>query len=525
GIQILIENHGGISNNGRWLADLLDSLAGHNVKAVADFDNWCLRRANGQLWGAPCRERYNRYQGMMELMPYAAGVSVKAFNFDAQGKESDMDYDVLFDIIHASGYTGPLGIEYEGDDLPAREGILRTLDLARRSWERKPIVTTVKRQQIDETLQGFVDSGQIAGASALIFEKGNEVYFNTFGYADLAAKLPLERNTIMQIFSMTKPITGVALMQLYEKGMFQLDDPVGMHLPELAELKVYVGAENGKVKTINPNRPMTIRDLTRHTGGFYNGADIPALKKLQEQAGTRGVDHTLSELAVKMAQVPLQFHPGAQWEYGPSVDIQALLVERLSGQPFGAYLREHVLDPLGMSQTRYHVPAEDQERMSAMYVREPDGALNQLSTDEGQAFNLTEQILTPGGWGLTATLDDYQRFARMLVNGGALDSVRILSSETIRLMATNHLADEVTERIWLPSKGEVGFGIDFAVRLRPPSKPEENRGSVGEFFWDGAASTLFWVDPANELTAVLFVQLRPYDQIGLHRAFRKAVYE
>jgi len=181
-----------------------------------------------------------------------------------------------------------------------------------------------------------------------------------------------------------------------------------------------------------------------------------------------------------------------------------------------------VLAPLGMSETRYVVPEADRDRMAAVYRRGDDGALSPI--DGIDTFNTQAWPLTPGGWGLTSTLDDYSRFAQMLLNGGVLDGVRILQPETVRLMATSHLDDAVTQRMWLPSKGQVGFGIDFAVRVRPPASADENPGTVGEFFWDGAASTLFWVDPVNELTAVLFVQLMPFDGVGLHHGVREAVY-
>lgn len=525
GVRIIIENHGGISNNGAWLADLLYQLEDVEVGSLADFDNWCVNRVGGLLWGAPCTDRYNRYQGMLELMPYAAGVSVKAFNFDAAGKEPDMDYSVLFDILHATDYDGWLGIEYEGDDLPSREGIRKTLSLARKSWQRKPVVDTAARQRLETMLAEFTKPGGVAGISALVYEKGEEVYFGAAGFADRNGQVPMARNTIAQIYSMTKPLTATALMLLHEEGRFFLDDPVADFIPELAGVRVFDGVNAaGEVKTVAPKRAMTIRDLTRHTAGFYNGGDTPALRPLWEAAATRAYDHTLSGLAEKLATIPLLFHPGEQWEYGPSVDMQALLVERISGQPFDEYLREHVLDPLGMEETRYFVPEGDRPRMSAVYRRQEDGTLTQLPDEEAHAFNINEQMLTPGGWGLTSTLDDYMTFARMLVNDGTHEGRSILRPETVRLMATNHLADSVTERIWLPGKGQVGFGIDFAVRMRPPATAEENNGRVGEFFWDGAASTLFWVDPANELTAVLFVQLFPYDQIGLHKAFRDAVY-
>jgi CubicO group peptidase (beta-lactamase class C family) len=191
--------------------------------------------------------------------------------------------------------------------------------------------------------------------------------------------------------------------------------------------------------------------------------------------------------------------------------------------PYAEYVQKHVLDPLKLSKTRYYLPEEERAKFAAAYVKGEDGKLNRAPAEMVDIFNLNHWPLTPGGYGLTSTLDDYMRFARMLVHKGSLDNTTILKPETVQLMATNHLADSVTERMWLPSKGTVGFGIDFAVRVKSPQSVEENNGMVGEFFWDGAASTLFWVDPVNELTAVLFVQKFPFDR-ALHKKFRDAVY-
>jgi CubicO group peptidase (beta-lactamase class C family) len=234
--------------------------------------------------------------------------------------------------------------------------------------------------------------------------------------------------------------------------------------------------------------------------------------------------NTLTQMAERLGRVPLWFHPGERWAYGPSVDVQALVVERISGQPFDRYVQEHILTPLRMRETRYFVPESDRARFAASYQRSDSGVLTRQPDASAHSFNTGHWPLTPGGFGLTSTLDDYMRFARMLVNGGELDGVRILRPETVRLMATSQLSDSVTQRSWLPGKGQVGFGIDFAVRVRPPASAAENNGVVGEFFWDGAASTLFWVDPVNQLTAVLFVQLFPFDRIHLHKSFRDAVY-
>jgi CubicO group peptidase (beta-lactamase class C family) len=377
--------------------------------------------------------------------------------------------------------------------------------------------------RIDSTLNRFVASGNIAGVSALIFEKDKEVYYNAFGYADREAQKPMSRSTIVQIYSMTKPITGVALMTLYEQGKFDLDDPLSKYAPEFANMQVYQGVDaKGKMILKALDRPITIRDITRHTAGFPNRPNIPGLSEVLAEANPMDRNNTLAQMAEKLGQVPLWFQPGTQWEYGPCVDVQAFLVERISGLPYGEYVRQYVLDPMKMQETRYYIPEADRHRFAALYRRTGEGTLER---DTVTYSNYTEHWpLTRGGSGLTSTLDDYMRFARMLVHEGSLDSVSILKPETVELMATNQLADSITERNFLPSKGQVGFGIDFAVRLAPPASAEENNGVVGEFFWDGAASTLFWVDPANEITAVLFVQLFPYDQIGLHKGFRDAVY-
>lgn len=381
------------------------------------------------------------------------------------------------------------------------------------------------KTRIDATLKTFIDSGKIAGVSALIFEKNKEVYFNAFGYADREKGIPMDRNTIVTIYSMTKPVTGVALMKLYEQGAFQLDDPLSKYAPEFADMKVYKGVDpSGKLILEPARRPITIRDITRHTAGFVNGADLPGLSELARETNATSRENTLSEMAKKLASLPLMFHPGEQWAYGPSVDVQAYLVERLSGKPFDQFLKENIFDPLGMNTTRYLVPASDSNRYAAIYRRSDDGTLTRIPDNESKSFNTKDWPLKPGGYGLTSTLDDYMRFARMLVSEGTLDNSTILKPETVKLMATNHLSDSVTERMWLPSKGQVGFGVDFAVRLRPPATKDENNGVAGEFFWDGAASTLFWVDPVNELTAVLFVQLMPFDRVKLHKKFRDAIY-
>ena len=375
--------------------------------------------------------------------------------------------------------------------------------------------------RIDSMLQSIVSDNIVAGASALIFEKGREVYFNAYGYADREAGVPMARNTIATIYSMTKPVTGVTLMTLYEKGLFKLDDPLARYAPEFGDMQVAARLDDSGKRILEPlDRPITIADITRHTAGFSRRTDL-GLDKLHTEADLLGKENTLADMASKLSGIPLGYQPGTRWEYGISVDVQAYLVEQLTGKPFDAYMREVVLDPLGMDDTGYYVPVGKRNRVAAVYSRTDQG-LDRVPDNQVHEINFGQWPMKPGGWGLKATIDDYMKFARMLVNGGSYNGVKVLEPETVKLMATNHLP-EVQDSSWLPSKGRVGFGIDFAVRTAPPQSAEERNGVVGEFFWDGAASTLFWVDQVNELTAVLFIQVFPF-QGNVHKDFRDAVY-
>ena len=385
------------------------------------------------------------------------------------------------------------------------------------------VVDAAAKTRIDSTLRAHVASGRIAGASAVIWEKGGEAYFGAFGMADREANRPMTRDVIAQIFSMTKPVTGVAMMQLYEQGKFRLDDPLAKHLPEFADVRVYAGSDaSGAPRLESPSRPITVADITRHTAGFATTGADSALGRLFRAADPLARTNTITQFAQRLATVPLAFSPGTRWSYGISVDVQAALVERLSGQPFGEYVRQHILEPLRMRETRWFVPENDRARFAAMYQR-ADSGLVRAPDSLAKSYNTNRWPLIQGASGLTSTLDDYLRFARMLLNGGELDGARILKPETVRLMATNHLPATVRDSSFLTGKGQVGFGIDFAVRHSAPKSAAEMNGAVGEFFWDGAASTLFWVDPANQLTAVLFTQVVPFDA-RLHKVFRDAVY-
>jgi len=380
---------------------------------------------------------------------------------------------------------------------------------------------------ITKTLRGFVDQGELVGVSALVTIDGKEAYFGAFGLADREANRPMTRDTVVQIYSMTKPLTGTALMQLWEQGKFHLDDPVTKYIPEFANVKVFDGLnDSGAPILVAPNRPFTIRDLTRHTSGLtYGGSsENDTIKKLATAIDPLAITNTLDEFARRLGTLPLEFQPGAKWRYSFAVDVQALLVQRLSGQPFDVYLQEHVLKPLGLNRTGYFVSPEQREKLAAMYDWNTNKDFTRQPDTNAFKFNTGHWPLTPGGYGLTSTLDDYSRFARMLLNGGELDGVRILHPATVRMMSTSQLDPATSDRSWLVSdKGEMGFGIDVAVRIDPPKRGGK-AGEVGEFFWDGAANTLFWVDPKNKLTAVLFTQYKPFGKVPLHRDFRAAIY-
>lgn len=389
----------------------------------------------------------------------------------------------------------------------------------------EPSHRRIEPSKIDAALNGFIQSKALVGVSALVYQDGHEVYFGAFGSADRESGKPMARDTLVQIFSMTKPITGVAFMMLYDEGKFQLDDPLEKYAPEFANMRVYAGIDpHGEVIYEPVRRPVTLRDITRHTAGFYSGTDHTPLAEIVRAADPGSKTNSLAAEIKKLGSLPLLFQPGTRWLYGPSVDVQALLVERLSGMHFDQYLEQKIFKPLRMMHTGYVLHPEDRGRMAAMYDWHEDGSLSRVPDETAREFNSRDWPMKSGSYGLVSTLDDYVRFARMLQNGGELDGARILKEKTVKLMATDAMPPEVNDVSWLPTKGSVGFGIDFAVRIRPPVDAREASGAVGEFFWDGAADTLFWVDPKNKITAVLFTQYKPFGKVPLHKAFRDAVY-
>ncbi|MBM3728009.1 MAG: beta-lactamase family protein [Acidobacteria bacterium] len=342
---------------------------------------------------------------------------------------------------------------------------------------------TLDRKRIEAALAQMTTAGRAAGTSLLIWKDGGEAYYGAAGFADREGARAMSRDTIAQIYSMTKPVTGVALMQLWEQGKFSLDDPLAAYLPEFQATQVYAGNDaSGAPSYRAPTRPISVRDILRHTAGFAYGPGATPAHKAFVAANPLALDIDLAEMGRRLARVPLLFDPGTRWGYSIAVDVQALLVEKLAGVPFAAYVQQHILQPLGMRDTAWRQPEDRLPRFAAAY-RKSQGKLARIDDATASSLNFAANRLTPGGHGLASTLDDYMRFARMLLGEGELDGVRILKPSTVRLMATDHLEARITDRGLLANRGAFGFGFDFAVRTAQPRTPAEARGARGEFCW------------------------------------------
>jgi CubicO group peptidase (beta-lactamase class C family) len=385
--------------------------------------------------------------------------------------------------------------------------------------------------------QRYLVPEKIAGCQVAVARHGSVGYFRNFGSMDLERGKPVADDTIWRIYSMTKPITGVALMSLYEKGHFQLGDPVSRWIPEWRDLKVREVGADGKERLVDPQRPMSVKDLLMHMSGLGFGLERPEgdagangerpLDMLALlAAGREGMD--LAGLCERFADKPLRFHPGTKWFYTVSTDICGRLVEVMSGQRFDEYLQENVFDPLGMDDTGFTVPDDKIDRFAALYRRGADKKVK-LADDPERSTYRKEKTFFSGGGGLVSTMGDYLRFAQMLTNGGEIDGVRILGRKTVELMRTNHLPGGGDLRKFaLPGGyGEIGFdgmGFGLTVAVNQGQAESQSIGSAGDFSWGGAASTIFWCDPAEDLTVVFMTQLLPSGTFNFRNQLKSLVY-
>jgi CubicO group peptidase (beta-lactamase class C family) len=390
-------------------------------------------------------------------------------------------------------------------------------------------------ERITEHLQGrYIDTGRIAGCQVAVYRHGQVGYYRALGNRDRERALPVEEDTIWRIYSMTKPIVGVGLMALYERGHFQLSDPVTRWLPEWQDLKVRETAPDGTERLADA-RPMTVRDLMMHMSGlgFGGGRTLQQMFSSENKDGfapgaRRGPGMTLASMVERYAGYPLEFQPGTRWYYTVSIDICGRLIEIMSGQRLDEYLRDTVFTPLGMTDTAFYVPDDKVSRFSACYRR--DETKNLLLADDPQESRYRQEpSFLSGSGGLVSTMPDYLRFCEMLVHGGELDGVRILGRKTVELMATNHLPGDgdMAQFAMTGGYGEVGFsGMGFGLTVSVSKGPAATGviGSAGEYMWGGAASTIFWVDPAEDLTAVFMTQLIPSATFNFRGQLRALIY-
>jgi len=384
--------------------------------------------------------------------------------------------------------------------------------------------------RIDRLLEErYVGPGRLPHAQFVLARGGEVVHQTLLGQQDPERGVPIAEDTVYRIYSMTKPVTSVALMQLVEEGLIALDDPVARHIPEWKDLAVF-SAGTGPYLTTPVARPMQVVDLLRHTSGltygFQNRTNIDAAyRKLKLEAMHGG--HDLETMIQLMAKLPLEFSPGEAWNYSVSTDVCGYLVQKLTGQPLDQVFRERIFEPLKMVDTGFHVRDDQRARFAACYDAAPGGKMK-LQDDPQKSPYLGPPSLLSGGGGLVGTAADYLRFASMLLNRGELDGARILAPKTVDLMASNHLPGggdltQLSRSLFSESTNAgVGFGLGFAVVFDPPQTLIPC--SLGEFYWGGAASTAFWVDPVEEVTAVFMTQLLPSSTYPIRRELRTLVY-
>jgi CubicO group peptidase (beta-lactamase class C family) len=386
-------------------------------------------------------------------------------------------------------------------------------------------MSSSRLRNVSRLVQGYIDDEKLAGAISLVARRGKVVHFETYGNMDDARRKPMQADAIFRFYSMTKPIASVGLMMLYEEGRFQLDDPASKFIPEFQDLKVL--GETGSLR--DPARPMTVRDLLMHTSGLVGRETVSPVGEAYRQAGFKGADSegTLADMVPKLARIPLQCDPGSRWIYGISTDLVGYLCEVLSGMPFDRYLEQRILGPLGMVDSGFSVPPSDVDRFCALYAPEAGSPRYKLVDDPSTSGYSRPRTYFSGSGGLVSTAADYLRFCRMLANGGELDGVRILGPRTLDLMTLNHLPGGKDLATMAQNAAETqregqGFGLGFAVLL--DQTVAQIIGTPGEYYWGGAASTAFFVNPKEDLIMLFLTQLRPSSTYPIRRELRATIY-
>ena len=393
-------------------------------------------------------------------------------------------------------------------------------------------LSTERLARIRPVMQRHVDEGKFAGILTLIARHGQLAHLETVGQRDLSTGQLLTADTIFRIYSMTKPITSVAVMMLYEAGKLLLTDPVANFIPAFGNPQVFMGT--GALEwRLAAAKPITIRDLLTHTAGLSYGffADLPIEAQYQaihnvtdfnQEPSLYPTDLSLRELVEKWARIPLVHQPGSHWRYSVATDVLGRVVEVITGQTLGEFFRTRIFEPLGMHDTGFQVPAHKLERFAAMYTYEPSG-LREIDSSRDSPYTRSRR-LESGGGGLVSTAGDYWRFAQMLLNGGELAGVRLLSRKTIELMSRNHIP---TAQLPLRNGDDIfageGFGLGFGVVIDPAAT--QLPWSLGSYYWGGAANTTFWIDPKESLIGLLMTQFMPSNTYPVNNLFRVLAYQ
>jgi CubicO group peptidase (beta-lactamase class C family) len=382
--------------------------------------------------------------------------------------------------------------------------------------------------RLDGYLQRLVDAGRLPGWQLVVTRRGRVAHASTGGWRHVEQHLPVEPDTLFRIYSMTKPITSLAAMMLYEQGAFELDTPVSRFLPEFADMRVYVGGSAAAPVTVPATEPIRMRHLLTHTSGltydFFNQHPVDELYRARG-LGLQGSDVSgLAEVCDRLARLPLLFQPGTQWAYSMATDVLGRVVEVISGRSLAEFFAEQIFAPLGMGETRFGAGPSVASRLARLYGWTGTALVPIDATGRG----VDEPAFYSGGGGLISSAHDYHRFTQLLLGGGALDGVRLVGPRTLAYMARNHLPGNVD----LASYGRpiyaespftgTGFGLGFSVELDPAASG--TIGSAGTFGWGGAASTAFWVDPLEQLTVLFFTQLMPSNAVPVRAALRQLVY-
>ena len=391
-------------------------------------------------------------------------------------------------------------------------------------------LSSARLGRISVYLKDYVESGKLPGYLVVVARRGQPVYLDRYGWRDVEARAPVEDDTIFRIYSMTKPITSVALMSLYERGVFQLDTPVSAFIPAFQHLEVFESGDHDHYRSVPAEREMRISDLLTHTSGltygFMNLHPVDAMYRARGVEGSRS-SGTLHDMVETLGELPLLFSPGTRWSYSVATDVLGYLVEVLSGMSLDAYLAEHILAPLGMTDTGFFVPEGKVSRFGANYEYDAGGL--RLADRPPDSPYCRQPSFLSGGGGLVSTAADYLRFMRMLRNKGELNGERILGRKTVEFMTINHLPGNtdlagIGQKVFseMPFDG-IGFGLGFSVVLDPAKS--SIIGSPGEYAWGGAASTAFWIDPVEDMSVLFLTQLMPSSSYPIRRDLRVLSYQ